>query len=179
MPSALLALLASLGFGSSDFVAGLVSRRVSSVTVALWSQLTGAAALSVALAVSGQGPDASGVLWGVVAGVAVAVGILSLYRALAIGPASVAAPVAASAVAIPVMVGLLGGNPPAPIVVLGLAVTVGGVALVSFAGEEETEEAEGIAVPIPGHGLPPERSSPTSRGARRVVPCWPWSRTSP
>ncbi len=167
IPATVLALLASLAYGSSDFVAGLISRRVSSVTVALWSQLAGAAALSVALAVSGQRPYAPGILWGVAAGVTVAVGIISLYRALAIGPASVAAPVAASAVAIPVLVGLLGGNPPSPIVVLGLAVTVGGVALVSFAGAEEDE---GVAMSMPGHGLPLEGNAPSGRGARRVVP---------
>lgn len=170
IPATVLALLASLAYGSSDFVAGLLSRRVSSVTVALWSQLAGAAALSVALAVIGQRPDAPGILWGVAAGVAVAVGILSLYRALAIGPASVAAPVAASAVAIPVLVGLLGGNPPSPIVVLGLVVTIGGVTLVSFAGGEEAEDDGGVAMPMPGHGLSPEGNAPSGPGARRVVP---------
>ena len=167
IPATVLALFASLAYGSSDFAAGLVSRQVSSVAVALWSQLAGAATLSLALVASGQRPDASGVIWGVAAGVTVAVGILSLYRALAIGPASVAAPVAASAVVIPVLVGLLGGNPPSPIVVLGLAVTVGGVALVSFAGGEE---ADVLTAPIPGHGLPPERDAASASGARRVVP---------
>lgn len=45
IPAAVLALLASLAYGSSDFVAGVASRRVSSVAVALWSQIAGAAAL--------------------------------------------------------------------------------------------------------------------------------------
>ncbi|MGH3145146.1 MAG: hypothetical protein ACRDTR_05020, partial [Rubrobacter sp.] len=55
IPATALALLASLAYGSRDFVAGLVSRRVSSVAVALWSQLAGAATLSVALAVGRGG----------------------------------------------------------------------------------------------------------------------------
>ena len=168
MPSAALALLASLAFGSSDFLAGLVSRRASSVAVALWSQLIGAVALVAVLAVSGQSPDASGILWGVAAGVTVAVGILSLYRALAIGPASVVAPVAASAVVIPVLVGILGGETPSPVVVLGLAVTIGGVTLVSFAGGEDVDAAVG---PSPGYGLVPEENVPPTPGStRRVLP---------
>lgn len=88
IPTAVLALFASLAYGSSDFVAGIASRRVSSVAVALWSQLAGAAALVVALFASGQRLDVSGVLWGTASGVVAAVGVLVFYRALALAYAT-------------------------------------------------------------------------------------------
>src|SRR5215211_3511048 len=112
MISALLALLASAAFGASDFIAAITSRRISPVAVALWSQLAGAAALLVALTLSGQRPAVSGIAWGAGSGVVAAVGVLLFYRALAIGPTSVVSPVAASGVAIPVLVGVFGGSCP-------------------------------------------------------------------
>jgi uncharacterized membrane protein len=112
MISALLALLASAAFGASDFIAAITSRRISPIAVALWSQLAGAAALLVALALSGQRPEASGIAWGAASGVVAAVGVLLFYRALAIGPTSVISPVVASGVAIPVLVGVFGGSCP-------------------------------------------------------------------
>jgi hypothetical protein len=54
MLPAVLALLTSAFFGTSDFVAAITSRRISSVDVALWSQFAGAIALVAALALSGQ-----------------------------------------------------------------------------------------------------------------------------
>src|SRR5215204_5534226 len=75
MISALLALLASASFGASDFIAAITSRRISPVAVALWSQLAGAAALLVALTLSGQRPEVSGIAWGAGSGVVVPVGV--------------------------------------------------------------------------------------------------------
>lgn len=140
VPAAVLALLASFAYGSSDFVAGVASRRIPPVAVALWSQLAGAAALVVALVLSGQRPEASGIVWGVASGVVAAVGILVFYRALAIGPASVVSPVAASGVAIPVLVGVFGGNLPSVIVVAGFLAAVGGLALVSLTSGRDPED---------------------------------------
>ena len=147
MISALLALLASAAFGASDFIAGITSRRISPVAVALWSQLAGAAALLVALALSGQRPEASGIAWGAACGVVAAVGILLFYRALAIGPTSVVSPVAASGVAIPVLVGVFGGELPSAVVVVGLLAVVGGLAIVSLVNSEDPMD---VTQPCPG-----------------------------
>ena len=40
----------------------------------------------------------------------------------------------------------------------------------SFAGGEDTAEAESIAGAIPGRGLPPDSNAPSGRRTRRVVP---------
>jgi drug/metabolite transporter (DMT)-like permease len=171
MISALLALLASAAFGASDFIAGITSRRISPVAVALWSQLAGAAALLVALALSGQRPEASGIAWGAASGVVAAVGVLLFYRALAIGPTSVVSPVVASGVAIPVLVGLFGGELPSAVVVVGLLAAVGGLAIVSLVN---SEDPRGVTQPCPGRKPLFERTVPTRAAGlgnpRRVVP---------
>jgi drug/metabolite transporter (DMT)-like permease len=159
MISALLALLASAAFGASDFIAGITSRRISSVAVALWSQLAGAAALLVALALSGQRPEASGIAWGAASGVVAAVGVLLFYRALAIGPTSVISPVVASGVAIPVLVGVFGGELPSAVVVVGLLAAVGGLAVISLANSEDPMD---VTQPCPGRKPLFERTVPTS-----------------
>jgi drug/metabolite transporter (DMT)-like permease len=170
MISALLALLASAAFGASDFIAAITSRRISPVAVALWSQLAGAAALLVALTLSGQRPEVSGIAWGAGSGV-VAVGVLLFYRALAIGPTSVVSPVAASGVAIPVLVGVFGGELPSAVVVVGLLAAVGGLAIVSLVN---SEDPMGVTQPCPGRKPLLERNVPTRAAGlgnpRRVVP---------
>jgi drug/metabolite transporter (DMT)-like permease len=159
MISALLALLASAAFGASDFIAGITSRRISPVAVALWSQLAGATALLVALALSGQRPEASGIAWGAASGVVAAVGVLLFYRALAIGPTSVISPVVASGVAIPVLVGVFGGELPSAVVVVGLLAAVGGLAIISLANSEDPLD---VTQPCPGGRKPLfERTVPT------------------
>jgi drug/metabolite transporter (DMT)-like permease len=171
MISALLALLASAAFGASDFIAAITSRRISPVAVALWSQLAGAAALLAALTLSGQRPEVSGIAWGAGSGVVAAVGVLLFYRALAIGPTSLVSPVAASGVAIPVLVGVFGGELPSAVVVVGLLAAVGGLAIVSLVN---SEDPMGVAQPCPGRKPLLERNVPTRAAGlgnpRRVVP---------
>jgi drug/metabolite transporter (DMT)-like permease len=171
MIPAVLALLTSVAYGTSDFVAGITSRRISSVDVALWSQVAGAVPLVAALALSGQRPDASGLAWGAASGVVAALGVLVFYRALAIGPTTVVSPIAAGGVAVPVLVGALGGEPPSAVVVVGLLAAVGGVAIVSLANSEDPED---VAQPCPGRKpLLVRNVSPMAVGVgnpRQVVP---------
>ena len=172
MVSALLALLASAAFGTSDFIAAITSRRISPVAVALWSQFASAIALVTALALSGQRPDASGVTWGAASGVVAAFGVLVFYRALAIGPTSVVSPIAAGGVAVPVLVGALGGDPPSAVVIVGLLAAVGGLAIVSLVNGKDPDD---VVQPCPGRKPLLERNvspGPTERlgNPRRVVP---------
>src|SRR5919112_5451050 len=147
MVSALLALLASAAFGTSDFIAAITSRRISPIAVALWSQFASAIALVAALALSGQRLGASGVTWGVASGVVAAFGVLVFYRALATGPTSVVSPIAAGGVAVPVLVGVLGGDPPSAVVIVGLLAAVGGLAIVSLMNGKDPDD---VVQPCPG-----------------------------
>jgi drug/metabolite transporter (DMT)-like permease len=125
----------------------------------------------VVLALSGQRPEASGIAWGAASGVVAAVGVLLFYRALAIGPTSVISPVVASGVAIPVLVGVFGGELPSAVVVVGLLAAVGGLAIVSLANSEDPMD---VTQPCPGRKPLFERTVPTRAAGlgnpRRVVP---------
>ncbi|MFL6139851.1 MAG: EamA family transporter [Frankiaceae bacterium] len=126
--SVLLALLASLLWGTSDFLGGTLSRRMASFDVVAGSQ----AIALVVLTVLALGPlDAhvtlACVLWSIAAGV---VGLLALgafYRGLAEGTMGVVAPIAATGVAVPVIVGVIGGDHLSPLQVVGIVVAVLGV----------------------------------------------------
>ena len=127
-----LALGASIAWGGSDFLAGLVARRLPVLTVLALSQAFGLVLLLVLLALSGHGPPPNhGMLIAVGAGLAEMLGFAALYRALAIGSMSVVAPISACAALIPVIVGLADGNAPTVLQGAGMALALGGAALAS------------------------------------------------
>jgi drug/metabolite transporter (DMT)-like permease len=130
-----LGLLSALSFGSSDFGAGLTSRRVPVLGVALAVQIVGAAiALAAALAVSEPPPDAGALGLGIGAGLCGVAGILCLYSGLAVGRMGVVAPVTGVlGAALPVVVALVFEGVPAPGVSLGMALALVAVVIVSRA----------------------------------------------
>src|SRR4051812_27941883 len=115
MTGVALALGASLAWGVSDFVAGVGARPARAPAVTLLTQLC-AVVLGVAwTAASGDpAPDARTAALALGAGVGVLVGLGSFYRALALAPMSIVAPIAATGVAVPVLAGVAGGGRPAP-----------------------------------------------------------------
>jgi len=133
-----LALAAALFYGVGDFFGGAASRRATALSVLMVSIPLGVVCLAAAALAGGTAPDAAGVGWGLVSGLASGVGFLAFYRALAIGPMSVVAPVAALAGAIvPVAAGLLGGERLGGVVLLGVALCVAAIGLVSVESGEE------------------------------------------
>lgn len=130
-----LALLAGGLWGTSDFLGGTLSRRLRTVHVLGASQLV-SAVLAVAL-LGVPGLRAAGVgswAWSVGAGVAWALAMGAFYTALAVGTMGVVAPIAAAGAAVPVAVGLLGGEQPGPLALAGAVVALGGI--VGAAGPE-------------------------------------------
>ena len=82
---------AAAAYGLSDFVGGVVSKRVSPWAVALAAQLGGAAViLALALGVDGD-PTARDLWWGAAAGLGNGVGTAFLYRGLSSGRMGVVA----------------------------------------------------------------------------------------
>lgn len=130
MTGVALALGASLAWGVSDFVAGLSVRRAGAPAVTLLTQLC-AVVLGVAwTAASGDpAPDARTAALALGAGVGVLVGLGSFYRALALAPMSIVAPIAATGVAVPVLAGVAGGDRPAAVQVAGIGLASAGVVL--------------------------------------------------
>lgn len=133
----LLALFSAIAYGLSDFVGGLVSRRVSAWPVAVVGQLSSTACtVAVAFFVDGS-PTTRDLLWALVAGAGSGVGTGFLYRGFAAGRMSVVAPVSAvGAAVVPVLAGSLGGERLSLVVWTGVAFALPGIWLVSSTTEE-------------------------------------------
>ena len=91
----LLALTAAAAYGTSDFLAGLMSRRASVFMVTLVAEGAAMLVFAVALAFTGGNVDGGSLLWGGVAGLGSAGGAMFLYRGLARGSMSIVGPVSA------------------------------------------------------------------------------------
>jgi len=128
-----LALGAALAYGSADFVGGLAARRTSPILTAFGAQLTGLVVLLVALPLLGPStPTGRDLVFGAVAGIFGGGGVVILYRALAAGPMSVVAPTTAlAASAVPILAGVLLGERPGGLAVVGIAVSLVAVVLIT------------------------------------------------
>lgn len=142
--SVVLALGAAMVYGSADFLGGLSSRRRTAMAVAFGAQLAGVVALLLALPLLGPATvTPRDVLAGAVGGLFGGLGLIGLYRCLARGPMSVVAPVTALAASIvPVVAGLLMGERPGGSALLGIAVALGAVVLITREGGAEVDAGE-------------------------------------
>ncbi|MDA0182541.1 DMT family transporter [Solirubrobacter phytolaccae] len=130
MSGAPAALLASLLWGTADFLAGRASRVHPAVLVALVGQAAGLIALGLILSI--RGLDAESLVPGALSGAVGSVAILAFYRALALGTMSVVAPIVATSAIVPVFAGvLLDGERPGGLQWLGMAMALAGVMLAS------------------------------------------------
>jgi drug/metabolite transporter (DMT)-like permease len=131
-----LALTSSLCWGISDFIGGVQSRRLSLLAVMLVSQWVGLTGLVVLLVLRGRGaPDLVRLLPAALAGTAGLAALAAFYRGLAIGTMSIVAPIAATGVAVPVIVGIAGGERPDGLQLAGLVAATVGVVLASREGD--------------------------------------------
>jgi len=135
MPTAL-AGLASVLWGTADFLGGFASSGWRAERVAGVSQVVGLGIMLVlAPVVTGATAPAGDLGWGAAAGITGAVGATLLYRSLAIGPMNVAAPTVAVVTAVvPAAVGLAQGERPSAVSLVGIVLAVIAVALVGGAG---------------------------------------------
>ena len=127
-----LGLTSSLCWGVSDFIGGLSARRLPLLFVMVSSQAVGLAVVIGVVAIRGTGaPALVRLLPAVGGGLAGIAALTSFYRALAIGTMSVVAPIAATGVSVPVVVGIARGDHPAASQLVGIVVAVIGVVLAS------------------------------------------------
>ncbi|TQM15291.1 EamA family transporter [Pseudonocardia kunmingensis] len=160
MLGVVLAVVASLAYGLSDVLSGAAVRRHSTASVALWSQLTGLALLGLAALVVRPALSWPVLGWGLAAGALAAVALLLFYTALQRGRTAVVAPVAGSGVVVPVVAGLLGGEPLAWPAALGVAAVVAGVLVVAAAGDGDGPDTSGSPEPADRPHRRLVRSSP-------------------
>jgi drug/metabolite transporter (DMT)-like permease len=138
----ILALAASAAWGSADYLGGRASRALGALGVAALSKIAGATGLVLVCVAAGEAPSRPEALWAIGAGLCGAVALPALYRALALGPMSLAAPLTACGGAVPVVVALAGGEAPGPVTSLGLAFAFVGALVVSRPADPEA--------PVPG-----------------------------
>ncbi|MCF6524361.1 DMT family transporter [Streptomyces sp. JJ36] len=128
--TAALALATSLLWGLADFGGGLLTRRMSALTVVVVSQTLAAAVLGAVVVATGGWSAWGPQLWfAVAAGVVGPVAMLAFYKALAQGPMGVVSPLASLAVLVPVGAGLALGERPGRLQAVGILVAVTGVVL--------------------------------------------------
>ena len=127
-----LGLCIAAAFGSGDFLGGRSARFAPTISVILVVQTVAlAGAIAVVVAVSGSA-DGHDLLLGAGAGAANVVGLALLYRALATGRMGVVAPITAVVGAtVPVTWGLLRGERPGTVALVGVVVAVTGAAVLA------------------------------------------------
>jgi len=168
----LLALSASAAWGSADFLAGRTGRGLPVLTVALWSKLAGLAFMGAACVATASLPTGDQTPWAVAAGLSGSVALLCLYRALALGPMSIVAPISACCAAVPVLVAAARGDLPGAVTSAGLVVAfAGAVAAARPAGVDDAAEtgAPTATNPGPAGGGPPSPGAAVGHRPRPVV----------
>ncbi|MFG1992209.1 EamA family transporter [Actinoplanes sp. NPDC048988] len=127
------AVVAALGWGVSDFLAGVLTRRIPILTILIGSQIAAMLLVLPAAIVRGLPATWDGRLW-----LAAAAGLVGLpamgllYRAMRDGSPAVVAPVAAVAALVPVGWGLLHGQQVGAFVGVGVVVGLAGATMASW-----------------------------------------------
>jgi drug/metabolite transporter (DMT)-like permease len=134
----LLSLASALGYGGSDYAAGLAGRAASVIQVTILAE---AVSLAVTLLfvpwVSPQAPGLATVAWSAVGGVGGVAGAMALYLGFRQAAFSVAAPLSAVASAgFSVLAGLLFGEQPGSLALTGIVLTLPAIVAVSVSPRE-------------------------------------------
>ena len=129
----LFGLASALTWGAADFGGGIASKKSSPYAVVFWGDLVGMTAVAVLAAARGDPfPSLRSVEFAVLASFCGAIGIIMLYRALADGKMSVAAPVSAlMAAVIPVVVGFVAVGLPKWLTMAGVGLALIAIWLVA------------------------------------------------
>ena len=131
----MLALLASVVWGTSDFMAGLESRRMTSWAVILVCMPAAAAGSLLAAAVlGGPAPTTTALLIVGAGGACSALSGITYFKAVTFTKMSVMSPILAGAAVFPVLWGVARGEQPQPLQIAGVVVTITGIVVISRPG---------------------------------------------
>jgi drug/metabolite transporter (DMT)-like permease len=133
-----LALASAIGYGGSDFAAGLASRDASVIAITLLASGVGLVAVAAALPFAASpGPSAGALAWGFGAGLGGTLGALALYLGYRHAAFSVAGPLSAvGAAGFSVLAGLLYGERPTALAVAGIVLALPAIVAVSVSADE-------------------------------------------
>jgi drug/metabolite transporter (DMT)-like permease len=145
-----LALASAIGYGGSDFAAGLASRSAGIIKVNLLASAISTIAVAAALLLVGaHPPTAASLAWGAGAGLGGFVGGLALYLGFRQAAFSVAGPLSAvGAAGFSVLAGLLFGERPTTLALTGIVLALPAIVAVSAsAGRGDVPEVPGGEAP--------------------------------
>lgn len=130
---AVLSLISALTWGVADFTGGLISKRANVYGVVILAHFASLILIVVGILTTNEAiPSEADLLWGMGAGVALMIGMLSLYRALSTGQMGIVAPIAGVLTAsIPVVFSALTEELPSLVRLIGFATALIGIWQVS------------------------------------------------
>ena len=126
MLAIVLALASAIGYGGSDFAAGLASRRAGVIQVTLLASVVSALIMTAALPfAASRPPTAAALAWGAAAGLGGTLGAFALYLGFRHAAFSVAGPLSAvGAAGFSVLAGLLFGERPTALALAGMVLAL-------------------------------------------------------
>ena len=161
MLAIVLALASAIGYGGSDFAAGLASRSAPVIQITLLASAVSGVFVAAALPFAASpGPSTAALAWGFAAGIGGTLGAFALYLGFRHAAFSVAAPLSAVASAgFSVLAGLLFGERPTTLALAGIVLALPAIVGVSVSAgseepeQEQQEEAEGATAGRQGAGV--------------------------
>jgi len=135
-----LALASAIGYGGSDFAAGLASRSAGVIQVTLLASTVSAIVVTAALPfAASHPPSAAALAWGAVAGLGGTMGALALYLGFRHAAFSVAGPISAvGAAGFSALAGLLLGERPTALALTGIVLALPAIVGVSASAASGT-----------------------------------------
>ena len=175
MLAVVLALAAAIGYGGSDFAAGLASRSAPVIQITLLASAVSVVIVAAALPFAASpGPSAAALAWGFGAGLGGTMGAFALYLGFRHAAFSVAAPLSAVASAgFSVLAGLLYGERPTALALTGIVLALPAIVGVSASAAAEVEaeasppEAEAEAAEAEAAGTGAGRADGRTRARGR------------
>lgn len=145
--ASLLALASAAVWGAADFLGGFASRKATARSVAFLATLCGLVAAALVWVVVGGTWSSSAAVYGGLAGIAGIIGLVLFFDAMATGTFQLVSPIAAVTTAlIPVVVGIALGDRPSGAAMVGLAVTLPAIWLLT--GGTTTRPSHGEKGPL-------------------------------
>ncbi len=172
MLAIVLALASAIGYGGSDFAAGLASRSAGIIQVTLLASAVSALTVTAVLPLAASHPPGAAALaWGAVAGLGGTTGALALYLGFRQAAFSVAGPISAvGAAGFSVLAGLLLGERPTALALTGIVLALPAIVGVSASAASGTAAgaASGTAAGA-ASGTAAGAASGTAAGGPQVV----------
>jgi len=165
-----LALASAIGYGGSDFAAGLASRSAPVIQITLLASAVSGLIVAATLPFAASpGPSATALAWGFAAGIGGTLGAFALYLGFRHAAFSVAGPLSAVAAAgFSVLAGLLYGERPTTLALTGIVLALPAIVAVSASAAAEAE-AEADAPPPPQEEEEEEAAGGLGRPVAGVV----------